>query len=159
MLLGHDVVADREAKAGSLASRLGREKRLEQLVLDLRRDTDAVVADADLHGIAQIARRYLQHGIKFRVACLPLAFGGGIKSVAEEVETDPRDVLRHEFDRSDRVGVIALKRDVETLILGAAPVIGEIEGFLDQGVESDAATFAAAATRMLQHARDDIVGP
>ena len=121
MLLGHDVVADREAKPGPLAGRLGREERLEQSVPDLWRDTNAVVADADLHGLAEIPRGHLQHGLEIRVACLLLAFGGGIKSVAEEVETDPADVLRDEFDRRDRVGIIALQCDVETLVLGAAP--------------------------------------
>jgi len=64
MLLGHDVVADREAKAGSLASRLGREERLEQLVLDLRRDTNAVVADADLHCLAELSRGHFSVGLK-----------------------------------------------------------------------------------------------
>jgi hypothetical protein len=42
MLLGHDVVANREAEAGPFPGRLGREKRLEQLVLDLRWNPDAV---------------------------------------------------------------------------------------------------------------------
>ena len=74
------------------------------------------------------------------------------------VETDPADVLRDEFNRRDRVGIIALQCDVETLILGAGAVIGEVQRFLDQSVEIDAPAFATAATRMLQHARDDIVG-
>ncbi len=49
-----------------------------------------------------------------------------IKSVAEEVETDPGDVLWGKFDRGDRVGIFALQCDLETLTLGAATVIGEI---------------------------------
>jgi len=57
MLLGHDVVADREAKAGPFAGRLRREERLEQLVLDLRGNADAVVADTDLDYIAEISCR------------------------------------------------------------------------------------------------------
>ena len=52
MLLGHDVIADREAESGAFTSRLGREERLKELVFDLRWDTDAVVADADFHCIA-----------------------------------------------------------------------------------------------------------
>jgi hypothetical protein len=35
VLLGHDVVADREAEAGPLAGRLGRKERLEQLIPDI----------------------------------------------------------------------------------------------------------------------------
>jgi hypothetical protein len=61
MLLGHDVVADREAKAGSLASRLGREERLKELIPDLRRDTKAIVADADLHCLAEFPIGEIDH--------------------------------------------------------------------------------------------------
>ena len=59
MLLGDNVVADRQAQPGSLAGRLGREERLEQLVAKLRRDAGAVVAYRDLDRIAQIAGRDL----------------------------------------------------------------------------------------------------
>ena len=60
MLLGDDVVADREAEPGALAGRLGREERLEQLVPDLGRDAGAVVAHPDLDRLAEIARRHLE---------------------------------------------------------------------------------------------------
>jgi hypothetical protein len=42
MLLGHDVVADREPEAGAFPGRLGREERLEQFVFNLGRNPDAV---------------------------------------------------------------------------------------------------------------------
>jgi hypothetical protein len=38
MLLGHDVIADRETEAGALAGRLSGEEWLEQLDLDLSRN-------------------------------------------------------------------------------------------------------------------------
>ena len=38
MLLGHNIVADREAEAGAFASRFGGEERLKELVLDLGRN-------------------------------------------------------------------------------------------------------------------------
>jgi hypothetical protein len=44
MLLRHDVIADRETESRAFTGRLGREERLEQLVLDLGWDTGAVVA-------------------------------------------------------------------------------------------------------------------
>ena len=47
VLLGDDVPADRETKPRPFAGGLGREERLKQLVPDLGRDADAVVADAD----------------------------------------------------------------------------------------------------------------
>ena len=58
VLLRDDVVADRQAEAGALAGRLGREERLEQPVARLGRDADAVVAHPDLDRVAEIARRH-----------------------------------------------------------------------------------------------------
>src|SRR5258705_13736937 len=54
MLLDDDVVAERKAKAGTLSSRFGREERVEHLCFHVRRNADAVVADADFHMIAEV---------------------------------------------------------------------------------------------------------
>src|SRR5438132_14251024 len=78
MLLGHDVIADREAEASSLAGRRGREEWLEQLVLDLRCDAGAVVADADFRCIAKIPRRDIQSGLQWRIAGLRPVLGGRV---------------------------------------------------------------------------------
>src|ERR1700693_5311499 len=59
VLLGHDVVADREAEAGALAGRLGGKERLEQPVLDLGRNADAIVPRANLDDIAEVSRHHL----------------------------------------------------------------------------------------------------
>src|SRR5689334_21308709 len=83
MLLGHDVIADREAKTGSLAGRLCREERLEQLVFDLGRNSHAVVADPDFDSIAEISCGHPQSRLETRVASFSLAFGGRIKAIAE----------------------------------------------------------------------------
>src|SRR6266446_7831137 len=56
MLLGDDVVADRQAEAGALAGRLRREEGLEQFVTMFGRDPGAVVAHPDLDFVAEIAR-------------------------------------------------------------------------------------------------------
>jgi len=52
MLLGHDIVGDREPQTGPLTTRLGREERLEKLVLDVGRDPNAVedVLNLAYHG-------------------------------------------------------------------------------------------------------------
>src|SRR6266404_2326480 len=121
MLLGHDVVADREAEARPLAGRLGRKEWLEQLVLDLGRNASAVVPHRDLDRISEISRRHLQSGLELRVISLLTALGGGVEAVADQVETDAGDVLRDKFDRGDRVSKISLQRDVETRILARAP--------------------------------------
>src|SRR5262249_30431467 len=105
-----------------------------------------------------IPRRHLQGRLETRVASISLAFGDCIKTIAEQIETDAGNVLRNKFDRSNRFGVISLKGNVETLILGSPTVIGEVQRFLNQAVEVDASTLAAAGAGMLQHAFDDIVG-
>src|SRR6516165_9085253 len=122
MPLGHDVIADREAEASAFTSRFGREERLKKL----RWDTDAIVADSDFDHITEIARQHPQSRLEVRVASLPLAFGGRVKPIAEQVQTDTGNILGYEFDWGCPSGVIALQRDVEALILGAATVIGEI---------------------------------
>src|SRR5215813_12461864 len=83
MLLGHDVVADREAKASSFAGRLGCEEWLKKLVLDLRGNADAIIADTNFHCISEISRRYLQSRLEIRIASFPLVFGGRIEAIAK----------------------------------------------------------------------------
>ena len=51
-----------------------------------------------------------------------------------------------------------LQGDIEALFLGPRSVIGEIEAFLDQGVDIDRPVLAGAFARMQQHVLDDRVG-
>src|SRR5205085_458288 len=115
-----------QPQAGALAGRLGREERLEQLVFDLRRNAGAVVTNADFNRIAEFASRHLQRWPELCIAFLPLAFGGRVEAIAEQVETNAGDVLGSKFDWGDHVGKISFRRDVEALILGTGTVIGEI---------------------------------
>src|SRR6516162_10527639 len=85
VLCRDDVVADRETKAGALAGRLGREERLEQFLAVLRRDAGAVVPHPHLDGIAEGARRHLEHRAE-AVAGLAAALIGGIEAVANQVQ-------------------------------------------------------------------------
>src|SRR5271165_5146986 len=158
VLLHNDVVADRQAEPGALAGRLGGEKRLEQFVPDVGRNPNAVVADADLDRVTEIARRHLQRRAEVRCDTVALAFGRRVKAVCEQVEENAGDVLRDYFDRGNRRLEIAFERDVELLVLGAGAVIGKVERLLDQIVEVDHAMLAALAARMLEHALDDAVG-
>src|SRR6516225_10122509 len=78
VLLRYDLVADRQPKPSALASRLGREERLEQLVPVFQRNTDAIVTHPDLDAFAELAGRNLQCGAVSPVAlATPLA--GGIE--------------------------------------------------------------------------------
>ena len=51
-----------------------------------------------------------------------------------------------------------LQRDIEALLLGPSPVIGEIEALLDQRVDIDRPVLPRALTRMQQHVFDDRIG-
>jgi hypothetical protein len=159
VLLGHDVVTDREAKAGALAGGLGGEERREHLCLHVRRDTHTVVADARLDLIPEVARRHPQdRTINPADLAVLLAFLRGIKAVSEQVEKHACDILGNQLDRTKTGFEVALDRDVEFLILCADAMVGEVERLLDQWVDIDVLALAAAAAGMQQHAFDDAVG-
>jgi hypothetical protein len=80
VLLGDNVVTERETKAGSFAGRLGREEWIEHLFPHFGRDAAAVIANPDLDAVAEVSRR----GGKGRLVAifhLRLALQGCIKSV------------------------------------------------------------------------------
>jgi hypothetical protein len=59
MLLGHDVVADREAKACAFTSRLGRDEWLKEFVPNLGGNANTIIPYLHLDRIAEIPRQYL----------------------------------------------------------------------------------------------------
>src|SRR5215472_5863562 len=158
MLLGDDVPADRQAEPSAFACGLGREERLKQLVPDLGRDAGAIVADANLHSVTEIARRYLQRRAEVGRRVVALSFGGGVEAVAKQVEQDAGHLLRRQLDRGNGRDEIALQSNVEILVPGARPVIGEVERLFDQAIQVDLAALAGGAARMLEHALDNAVG-
>ena len=76
-------------------------------------------------------------GSKPAVGAVSRALVRGIEAVAEQVQQHPGDVLRVDLDRRDPVAEVAFQRDVETLILRARAVIGEVQRLLDQRVDVD----------------------
>src|SRR5205085_898335 len=83
MLLGDDVVADRQTESCPFAGRLGREEWLEQLVANVRRDAGPVVAHPYFDSLAEIARRDRQYRAEVWTLAIALPLGGGIEAVAE----------------------------------------------------------------------------
>ena len=98
MLLDDDVMAEREAKTGSLARRLSREEGVEYFVPDLRRNPRTVIADADLHPVTEIFRRRRKLGDVAVVSRLRFAFGRRVEAVRDKVEQNPCDFLRKDVD-------------------------------------------------------------
>ncbi len=89
MLLGHNVVADREAKPGAFAGWLGREEWLEQLVLNFGSYTDSVIANANFNGFAEVTSSNLQDWAEARLATFLLPFGRRVKSVPDQIDGRP----------------------------------------------------------------------
>src|SRR5215813_3599435 len=131
MLLRDDVPADRQAETSAFACRLGGEEGLEQFVAMFGPNAGAVVAHPDLDFAAEVAGRDLEHRAIGRIRPLAAPFGGGIKTVADQVEENPGDLLEYEVDGDD-VGIeIALQGDVEARVLSASAVIRQAERLLD----------------------------
>ena len=51
-----------------------------------------------------------------------------------------------------------LQRDIKALLLGPRAVIGEIEAFLDEGIDIDRPMFTRTLARVQQHVLDDRIG-
>src|SRR5579859_5897759 len=98
MLLGDDVIADRQTQSRPLAGWLGGEKRLEQLVLDLRRNAGAVVTHPHLDHATLLACGHAETRVEGAVAILPRTLGGGVEAVAEKIEEHAGHFLRRQLD-------------------------------------------------------------
>jgi len=134
VLFHHDVVAHGEPEPGPFAGRLRREERIENLLLDVRRNARPIVADADFNPVAQISCDRLQPRFK-APAGGGSALGCGVKPVRDQVQQDPRDLLRVDVGNSDGGIEIALERDVETLFLCAGAMVGKVEALVDDRVD------------------------
>src|SRR5882762_11632515 len=141
-------MAHRQAKVGPFAGRFGGEERIEYLFPYLGRDACAVVADADFYPVAEASCRRTQRRFEGLVVCFGLALGSSVEAVGDQVEQCTGNFLRIHFCRT-RVRVeVALERDAETRLFCPRAVIGEIEAFLDQGVDVGGSVLAGAFTRM-----------
>src|SRR6516162_5160555 len=143
VLLRYDLVADRQPEPGALASRLGREERLEQLVPVFQGNTDAIVTHPDLDAFAELAGRDLQGRAVSSVA-LAAPLVGGIEAIAYEVEEHAGQLLRHDVNRCEIAVEVVLQRDVEVRILRTGSVIGEVHGFLDERIQIGSLPIVAA---------------
>jgi hypothetical protein len=81
MLFDDDVVADRETKPGALSGRFGGEERVEHLVLHLKRNTSAVVADPYFHTIAKVFGRDSKDRLVVAAGYLRSALGRCLEAV------------------------------------------------------------------------------
>ena len=157
MLFHDDVVAHRETKPSAFACRLGRKERIEHLFLYFGRNAGAVIANADLHGIAEIPGGRMEHRLK-PWANLQLALVRRIESIRDQVQECAGDFLRKYVGRTRRLVEVALQGNIELALLGACAVIGQIETLIQQRIDVGGPMLAGAFARMQQHVLDDGVG-
>ena len=86
MLLHDDIMTYGEAEPGPLSGRLGRKERIEHLLLHLRRDAGAVVADPDFHTITKIFGGRSQGRLVVASICFRFSLGCRIEAVRDQIE-------------------------------------------------------------------------
>src|SRR6185312_6230099 len=96
MLFDDDVVADREPETGALARGFGCKEWIENLVLQIRRDAGAVVADADLNLVAAVSGGGAQGRLIVTTIRPCLTLDCRIEPVGDQVQQNPGDVLRED---------------------------------------------------------------
>ena len=89
MLLDDDVMADGETKPCPFSGRLGREERIEDLFLHLRKDAGAVVAYADFDTVPKVLGRGSKGWLVVAAIRFRFALGRRIKAVGDQVEQRP----------------------------------------------------------------------
>src|SRR5215472_11959261 len=102
MLLDDDVVTDRQPKAGALASWLGGEEGIEHLFPHLRRNSNTIIPDPDLHAVAEAFSRGGNGRLEAIAAFLSLALGCRIETIGDQVQEHPRNFLGKSVDLPSR---------------------------------------------------------
>ena len=119
-------------RPGPFAGRLGREERIEHLLLHLGRNAGAVVADPDFDAVAEVLGRGRKRRLVAAAVGFRFALGRGVEAVGNQVEQHAGDLLREQIDLAGGRIERPLQGDVEALLFGARAVIGEIEALLDE---------------------------
>src|SRR3974390_1099540 len=133
-------MAHGQPEPGTFSGRFRREERVENLLLDLGRDTRAIVADADFDSGAEISCYRLQLRFKAIAGC-HRALGCGVKPIRDQVQKRTGDLLRVNV-RDPGLIEIALQGDIEIPSLSAGTVRGKVQALLDNAIDLDRAVFA-----------------
>src|SRR5262249_59732392 len=107
-------------------------------------NTGAVVANPDFHAIAKALGRNSEGWPVIAAVRFSLALDRCIEAVRDQVQKRPRDVLRVQISLACRRIKGPLQRDVEALLLSTRPMPGEIDAFLDEGIDIDHPVLARA---------------
>ena len=157
MLFHDDVMAEGKPEARPLSGGLRREKRVEHLLPDFGRYARAIVPDPDLDLIAEVPRCRKEGGL-IRSRCPLFPLHCRVEAVRDQIEEHPGDLLRQQLKLACGRIKRPLDGDVEALLLGSRPVIGEVEALLDERIDVSDPALAGSRPRMQQHVLDDRIG-
>lgn len=157
VLLRDDLVADREAEPRPLAGRLRREEGAEELVGDVVPEARAVVANPDLHAVADgpCPERDLPFVVAAGGAHL---LADGVAGVGDDVQEDAAHVRGQEIHEADRWIEVLGDLDHEVGVPGAQPVVGEAGALAEDLVQVRRLGLVARGLRVHEHAPDDPIG-
>src|SRR6476660_8959418 len=151
MLLDDDVVAYGEAEPCAFSGRLGREERVENLIPKLSRDSHSIIADTNFHLIAMHPCCRAHHRLKIDITVCDLPFGDRVKSIGDQIEQYPGNLLRKHLDHA-RMGIeVSSQRDIELGGIAARAMLGETKGFIHESIDVSRATLPATLPGMQQH--------
>ena len=144
MLLDDDVVTDGQAQPSPFTGWLRRKERIEQLPPHLGWNAGAVVAYPDFDPVTEVLGCGSKRRLVVASICLCLTLGHRVKAVGNQVEQRPSDLLREQIDLTSGRVKGPFQGDVETLLFSPCPVVGEVETFIDQGIDIDRPVLSGA---------------
>ena len=113
---------------------------------------------ADFHAVPEVLGGGSKRWLVIAAICFRSALGRCIKAIRNQIKQSPCDVLREDVGCTGGRIKGSLQGDIEALLFGPRPVIGEIEAFLDEGVDIDGPVLTRAFARVQQHVLDDGIG-
>src|SRR5260370_35441688 len=94
MLFNDDIVAQRKAEAGSLASGFCRKERIEYLFLHLGRNAGTVVADSDFDAITEVLGCGSEGGLETASIRFRVALRRRVEALQDQIKQHTGNVLR-----------------------------------------------------------------
>ena len=105
MALGHDVITQAQPQPGSFTARLGGEKWLKNLFLNIFRDSRAIVSHANLHYSIFNLRPY-----SYLRSLTPF---NRLKGIIDQIQQNPSNILGNDLDLRQVISKLGLKIGIE----------------------------------------------
>ena len=155
MPLGDNIITQTQSQSRSLPGWFGGEKGLEYFFNHRCRNPSAVIADADNNLSPNPSPRERREQCCNRDRWLIISFPPGIsfihrkKSIVDQVQNNPPQVLWYYIYFSDRFVKDSFKFGIKGMILGPPPMIGQSQVLITKGIDIREFFLSATATAVL----------